>query len=99
MGAVGEEALAQLDVVLDDPVEDDVDAVVVSKCGCAFSSLTRPWVAQRVCPMPSSTRPARLPRRREAARASTASRSAERFPTARTESISPPARSERPAES
>ena len=25
---------------------------VVSKCGCAFSSLTRPWVAQRVWPMP-----------------------------------------------
>ena len=24
----------------------------VSKCGCAFSSLTRPWVAQRVWPMP-----------------------------------------------
>ena len=24
----------------------------VSKCGCAFSSVTRPWVAQRVWPMP-----------------------------------------------
>ena len=47
-GAAGLEALAQREVVLDDAVDDDVDAVGVSKCGWAFCSLTRPCVAQRV---------------------------------------------------
>jgi len=44
--------------VLDDPVVDDRDpavavAPVQSTCGCAFASVGRPCVAQRVWPMPS----------------------------------------------
>ena len=29
---------------------------VQSTCGCAFASLGSPWVAQRVCPMPTVPR-------------------------------------------
>ena len=75
---------------------------VVSKCGWAFSSLTRPWVAQRVWPIPV------VAVRRGggdatglvvATRAETASRRWSRLPTARTESIASPAIIEMPAES
>src|SRR3954454_17581035 len=72
---------------------------VVSKCGWALASLTRPWVAHRVWPIPvlagrvaSATPP--LPASR-----STAATRFSRLPTARTESISPSAITETPAES
>ena len=74
---------------------------VQSPCGCAFSSVTRPWVAQRVwaspmvaggasvatlpCPLPICSLTARL--------------RLERFPTARTASMSPFESTETPAES
>ena len=80
----------------------------VSKCGWALDSVTRPCVAQRVWPMPlvacsSATATATggplscgsappLP-------CATASRSLLRLPTARTEAISPPVRTDTPAES
>jgi hypothetical protein len=70
----------------------------VSKCGCAFSSVTRPWVAQRVWPIPvvgSRSTTATPP----PARSATASRRKERLPTARTDSIWSPESRETPAES
>ena len=83
------------------PLTHDVDAVVVSKCGWAFSSLTRPCVAQRVWPMPvvagrvaTATRAGLL-----VLAAETASRRRSRLPTARTDSIASPAIMEMPAES
>ena len=74
LGAGCPEAVAQLGPVLDDPVEHDVDAPLVSQCGCAFSSVTRPCVAQRVWPMPVEPG---FPFVR-----ATASRSCSRLPTA-----------------
>ena len=73
----------------------------VSKCGWAFSSLTRPWVAQRVWPMPVvAVRVAvATPPDSSSTRAETASRRCSRLPTARTESIASPAIIEMPAES
>ena len=74
----------------------------VSKCGWALASHTRPWVAQRVWPMPVvgslaivATAPPSLAR----SLASTASRRNERLPTVRTESTWPSTSSESPAES
>ena len=64
----------------------------VSQCGWALASVTRPWVAQRVWPMP--VEPFRFP-----FVAATASRRFWRFPTAWTLPIDPPATSDRPAES
>ena len=75
----------------------------VSKCGWAFSSVTRPWVAQRVCPMPvpawgRSASATGAPAGSAAGwRRSMADRSALRFPTARTASIRSPASTEMPA--
>ncbi len=75
---------------------------VVSKCGCAFSSVTRPWVAHRVCPIPvpvsgrsATAIGASAPAARS--RASIAVRRALRLPTARTASMRSPARTEIPA--
>ena len=48
------ELALELEVVLDDAVVHDDDAAVQSRCGCAFSSVGRPCVAQRVWPMPKS---------------------------------------------
>jgi len=45
--AAGGEPRLELQVVLDDAVVDDDDAPAQSWCGCAFSSVGRPWVAQR----------------------------------------------------
>ena len=69
----------------------------VSKCGWAFSSDTRPCVAQRVCPIPvvaglDATATPPLP-----AVAATASRNAPRLPTARTDSTWPSLAIEMPA--
>ncbi len=61
-----------------------------SSCGWQLASVTRPWVAQRVCPMPL-TAPLALPLIR--------SRSWERLPTARTDRTVPSVISDRPAES
>ena len=76
-----------------------------SPCGCAFSSVTRPWVAQRVWPSPivaggaaTATAPSVWVTGRSASRP-TAARRLARLPTARTVSISPSASSEMPAES
>ena len=64
----------------------------VSQCGCAFAWVTRPWVAQRVWPIP--VEPFRCP-----FDAATASRRCWRLPTACTLSIDPFVTSESPAES
>ena len=82
---------------------------LVSKCGWAFDSVTRPCVAQRVCPMPlvagcsaTATATATPPSSRgfePGLPCATASRSLLRLPTARTEAISPPVRTDTPAES
>ena len=70
----------------------------VSKCGWAFASDTRPCVAQRVCPMPTvATRAATATPPSPSSRAATASRSALRLPTARTESTRPSQITEIPA--
>ena len=45
-------AALELEVVLDDAVVDDDEPPLQSWCGWAFSSVGRPWVAQRVWPMP-----------------------------------------------
>ena len=73
-----------------------------SPCGWAFSSVTRPWVAQRVCPRPivagfaaTATEPASPLEECS----STAARRFARLPTARTLSISPSEITEMPAES
>ena len=73
-----------------------------SPCGWAFSSVTRPWVAQRVWARPivaggaaSATAPSPAPFEPMP----TASRRFARFPTALTVSISPSVSSEIPAES
>ncbi len=61
--------------------------------GCAFSVVTRPWVAHRVWPSPAvAPEPSLSP---------AASRRRERLPTARTDSVMPwsSARSAKPAES
>ena len=53
--ALGEQALAELAVVLDDAVEHDRElAAVAAGKRCAFPSVTPPCVAQRVWPSPSS---------------------------------------------
>ena len=56
VGALGPELLAQLGPVLDDPVEHDVDALGVVGVRVRVASVTRPWVAQRVWPMPVEPR-------------------------------------------
>ena len=74
--ALGLELAAQLGVVLDDAVEDDVDAVRRSRrAGGRSPRVTRPWVAQRVCARPivaggaaTATAPGRRRRRRRRAR-------------------------------
>ena len=79
---------------------------VVSKCGWAFSSVTRPWVAQRVWPMPvpgcgrsarATGAAAGVGRRAAASRPSIAARSTLRLPTVRTASIRSPSSTEMPA--
>ena len=51
--ALGLEGLLELAVVLDDPVEDDGEkAPRANRSEDGHSRQTRPWVAQRVCPMP-----------------------------------------------
>ena len=52
--ALGQEALLDLEVVLDDPVVDDHQraAAVGVRVGVLLGG--RPWVAQRVWPMPSA---------------------------------------------
>ena len=85
------EPLLQLAVVLDDPVEDDGEAL-----GIAAGERVRiplgdpPWVAQRVCPRPvvAGERPSPAAWRRLS-----------RFPTARTYSSPSASRSAMPAES
>ena len=69
---------------------------VVSKCGWALASLTRPWVAQRVWPMPVVAGRGRPRRRRRRRRARPRRSRLSRLPTARTESISPSAITEMP---
>ncbi len=69
---------------------------VLSSCGWAFSSVTRPWVAQRVWAMPVSAG-IRLPLPFDAT--STAARRLARLPTAWTDSTSPFASMLMPAES
>src|SRR3954452_14465936 len=77
---------------------------VQSPCGCAFSSVTRPWVAQRVWPRPivaggvATATPPSAETGRSASRP-IASRRFARFPTARTVSTCPSVSSEMPAES
>ena len=87
---VGEQLATQLGVVLDDAVEDDVDLARARRCaGWAFSSVTRPCVAQRVWARPivaSASATATAPSSRGSA---TAARRLARLPTARTESIRP----------
>jgi hypothetical protein len=78
-----------------------VHAVVVVEVRVRVLPVTRPCVAQRVCPMPvvaggAATATPRSPR---ASRRSTAARRALRLPTARTDSSSPPTSTEIPAES
>ena len=46
------ELVLEREVVFDDAVVDDDERPVQSRCGWAFSSVGRPWVAQRVWPMP-----------------------------------------------
>jgi hypothetical protein len=74
-----------------------------SPCGWAFSSVTLPWVAQRVCATPvvaGGAATATLPEPFwAAARCSTAARRLARLPTARTLSIWPSEIREMPAES
>ena len=73
-----------------------------SKCGCALSSLTRPWVAQRVWPMPvvaGGAATATPPPKSASTASSTAARRALRLPTARTDSRWPSDWIEMPAES
>ena len=71
-----------------------------SLCGWAFSSVTRPWVAQRVWATPvvaggaaTATPPP------SSACSATAARRLSRLPTARTLSIRPSSITETPAES
>ena len=72
----------------------------LSLCGCAFSSVTRPWVAQRVCAIPvvagavATATPPPL-----ASRCSIAARRLARLPTARTLSTRPSSIVDTPAES
>ncbi len=71
----------------------------LSLCGWAFSSVTRPWVAQRVWATPvvaggAATATPPLP-----SRSSIAARRLARLPTARTLSICPSSMTEIPAES
>ncbi len=77
----------------------------VSRCGWAFSTVTRPWVAQRVCPMPVvgsgaivATEPLRALARARAC-AVRVSFSEARLPTARTASMRPSCWVATPAES
>ena len=83
---------------------------LVSKCGWALDSVTRPWVAQRVWPIPlvtggsatataTATAASRSCGSAPSLPYATASRSLPRLPTARTEAIAPPARTDTPAES
>ena len=74
------------------PLTTTCTRLVMSKCGCALTSLTRPCVAQRVWPMPVVTD---LGRGGDAAglvvdAPRTASPRCSRLPTARTESIALP---------
>ncbi len=72
----------------------------VSVCGWALASLTRPWVAQRVWPIPVvAAREATATPPPSSRCAATALTRFDRFPTARTESISSPTITEMPAES
>jgi hypothetical protein len=47
------EFLAQLGEVLDDPVVDDRDRTIGRDVGVGVDVVGPPWVAQRVCPMPT----------------------------------------------
>ena len=78
-----------------------------SPCGWAFSSVTRPWVAHRVCPSPivasggaaTATAPWSDDETGVSAASPTAARRLARLPTARTESMWPCESREMPAES
>ena len=73
---------------------------VVSKCGWALHSLTRPWVAQRVWPMPVvAGRVATATPPPSSSRVATAWRRWSRLPTERTDSMPSDAIIEIPAES
>ena len=100
VGAGGHQAVAQLDVVLDDAVQDDVDVArrVVVGMGvllghAAVGGPARVADARCVASGASVATPPGSPS------ASTASRRWARLPTARTDSISPSASRDRPAES
>ena len=88
--AVGDQPLLEHDVVLDDAVEHHGEAAVAARRGWALASDGRPWVAQRVCPMPVVAGEPFVP--------ATCFRTL-RLPTARTTSSTSPSISEMPAES
>ena len=96
--ALGLQALAQLGVVLDDPVEDDVDlagAVVVGvRVLLGDAAVGRPAGVGDAGVRRAAAAPAPL-----SARSSTAARRLARLPTACTLSTSPSSSTERPAES
>ncbi len=100
--AGGAELVLELDVVLDDPVDDDVHAVVAVKVRVgvllAHTAVRRPArVSDAGRGGPLGERDGTAGRRRVAV--ASFARSASRLPTARMASICSPARTEIPAES